>query len=70
LANVGTILLKIKLVELVWDMNINMSVPTVAIKRLWEQVDDPFDYDLLRTMRGMRYVFKPRLETSIEKEKT
>jgi DNA-binding response OmpR family regulator len=68
----GTILLKIKLVELVWDMNINsnMSVPTVAIKRLWEEIDDPFDYDLLRTMRGMRYVFKPRLETSIEKEKT
>jgi hypothetical protein len=52
------------------NINSNMSVSTVATKRLWEEIDDPFDYDLLRTMRGMRYVFKPRLETSIEKEKT
>jgi len=58
----GEILSKTAIAELVWDMNFdsNTNVVEVAIKRLRDKVDAPFNTKLLHTIRGMGYVMELR----------
>jgi two-component system copper resistance phosphate regulon response regulator CusR len=58
----GEILSKTAIAELVWDMNFdsNTNVVEVAIKRLRNKIDGPFERKLLHTIRGMGYVLEAR----------
>ena len=58
----GQILSKTEIAELVWDMNFdsNTNVVEVAIKRLRNKIDGPFERKLLHTIRGMGYVLEAR----------
>lgn len=58
----GQILSKTEIAELVWDMHFdsNTNVVEVAIKRLRQKIDDPFERQLLHTVRGMGYVLESR----------
>ncbi|ANQ25144.1 DNA-binding response regulator [Vibrio natriegens] len=58
----GEILSKMMIAEQVWDMNFDSdaNVVEVAIKRLRDKVDKPFDTKLLHTVRGMGYVLEIR----------
>jgi two-component system copper resistance phosphate regulon response regulator CusR len=60
----GQILSKTEIAELVWDMNFdsNTNVVEVAIKRLRQKIDEPFEHKLLHTIRGMGYVLESRPE--------
>jgi two-component system, OmpR family, copper resistance phosphate regulon response regulator CusR len=46
----------------VWDMNFDSdtNVIEVAIRRLRKKVDDPFEFKLIHTLRGMGYVMESR----------
>ncbi len=59
----GKILSKTELAELVWDMNFdsNTNVVEVAVKRLRDKIDGPYDNKLLHTIRGMGYVLESRI---------
>jgi two-component system copper resistance phosphate regulon response regulator CusR len=59
----GQILSKATIAEAVWDINFESrtNVVEVAIKRLRAKIDDPFDHNLLHTVRGMGYVLEERL---------
>jgi two-component system copper resistance phosphate regulon response regulator CusR len=58
----GEILSKTAIAELVWDINFdtNTNVVEVAVKRLRDKLDGPFETKLLHTIRGMGYVLEVR----------
>lgn len=60
----GEILSKTAIAELVWDINFdtNTNVVEVAVKRLRDKLDGPFEQKLLHTIRGMGYVLEVREE--------
>lgn len=58
----GEVLSRTLIAESVWDINFDSdtNVVDVAIRRLRQKVDDPFDKKLIHTVRGMGYVFEER----------
>ncbi|MBI1180239.1 MAG: response regulator [Alphaproteobacteria bacterium] len=60
----GEILSKTSIAEMVWDITFdtNTNVVEVAIKRLRDKLDGPFERKLLHTIRGMGYVLEARDE--------
>ncbi len=56
----GEVLSRTVIAEQVWDMNFDSdtNVVDVAIRRLRNKVDDPFEVKLIRTVRGVGYVFE------------
>jgi two-component system copper resistance phosphate regulon response regulator CusR len=54
----GEVLSRTLISELVWEMHFDSdtNVVDVAIRRLRAKVDDPHDYKLIRTVRGVGYV--------------
>jgi len=60
--HVGEVLSRTVIAEQVWDMNFNSdtNVVDVAIRRLRNKVDDPFQEKLIHTIRGVGYVFEQR----------
>lgn len=58
----GEVLSRTFLAERVWDINFDSdtNVVDVAIRRLRQKVDDPFDIKLIHTLRGVGYVFEER----------
>lgn len=60
--HIGDVLSRTLIAERVWDINFNSdtNVVDVAIRRLRQKVDDPFDKKLIHTIRGVGYVFEER----------
>ncbi|WP_251878749.1 heavy metal response regulator transcription factor [Achromobacter sp. Marseille-Q4954] len=58
----GQVLSRTTLAEQVWDMNFDSdtNVIDVAVRRLRSKLDDPYDTNLLHTVRGMGYVLESR----------
>ncbi len=58
----GEVLSRTVISEQVWDINFdsNTNVVDVAIRRLRNKVDDPFQAKLIHTVRGVGYVFELR----------
>lgn len=58
----GEVLSRTMIAECVWDIHFDSdtNVVDVAIKRLRQKVDDPFDNKLIHTVRGMGYVLEQR----------
>ena len=58
----GEVLSRTQIAEQVWDMNFDSetNVVEVAIRRLRNKLDQPFDRPLLHTIRGMGYVLEDR----------
>lgn len=58
----GEVLSRTLIAELVWDINFDSdtNVVDVAIRRLRQKVDDPFEKKLIHTVRGMGYVLEER----------
>lgn len=58
----GEVLSRTLIAERVWDINFNSdtNVVDVAIRRLRQKVDDPFEKKLIHTIRGVGYVFEER----------
>lgn len=58
----GEVLSRTLLAECVWDINFDSdtNVVDVAIRRLRQKVDDPFEKKLIHTVRGMGYVLEER----------
>lgn len=58
----GEVLSRTVIAEQVWDMNFNSdtNVVDVAIRRLRNKVDDPFESKLIHTIRGVGYAFEQR----------
>lgn len=58
----GEVLSRTVIAEQVWDMNFNSdtNVVDVAIRRLRNKVDDPFENKLIHTIRGVGYAFEQR----------
>jgi len=58
----GEVLSRTLIAEFVWDINFDSdtNVIDVAIRRLRQKVDDPFDKKLIHTVRGMGYVLEER----------
>ena len=56
----GEVLSRTEIAEQVWDMNFdsNTNVVEVAIRRLRSKLDEPFEVNLLHTVRGMGYVME------------
>jgi two-component system copper resistance phosphate regulon response regulator CusR len=56
----GEVLSRTVIAERVWDMNFDSdtNVVDVAVRRLRQKVDDPFDRKLIHTVRGAGYVLK------------
>ena len=56
----GEVLSRTIIAEQVWDMNFDSdtNVVDVAIRRLRQKVDDPFEQKLIHTVRGAGYVLK------------
>lgn len=55
----GEVLSRTVIAEEVWDVNFDSdtNVVEVAIRRLRKKMDDPFPLKLIRTVRGVGYVF-------------
>lgn len=60
--HMGEVLSRTLIAELVWDINFDSdtNVVDVAIRRLRQKMDDPFENKLIHTVRGMGYVFEER----------
>jgi two-component system, OmpR family, copper resistance phosphate regulon response regulator CusR len=60
--NSGEILSRTLIAEQVWDMSFDSdtNVVDVAVRRLRRKIDDPFDCELIHTVRGMGYVLEER----------
>jgi two-component system copper resistance phosphate regulon response regulator CusR len=60
----GEVLSRTEIAEQVWDMNFDSetNVVEVAIRRLRNKLDLPFERALLHTVRGMGYVLEDRPE--------
>lgn len=58
----GEVLSRTVLAEKVWDIHFasDTNAVDVAVKRLREKLDDPYDKKLLHTIRGMGYVLEAR----------
>ncbi len=58
----GEVLSRTVISEQVWDINFDSdtNVVDVAIRRLRNKVDDPFQHKLIHTVRGVGYVFELR----------
>lgn len=58
----GRIFSRTILAEQVWDMNFDSdtNVVDVAVRRLRSKIDDPFQMQLIHTVRGMGYVLEKR----------
>ena len=58
----GEVLSRSVIAERVWDINFesNTNVIDVAIRRLREKVDDPFEQKLIHTARGIGYILELR----------
>lgn len=58
----GEVLSRTLIAESVWDINFDSdtNVVDVAIRRLRQKVDDPFENKLIHTVRGMGYVLEER----------
>lgn len=58
----GEVLSRTLIAEQVWDINFDShtNVVDVHIRRLRLKVDDPFDYPLIHTVRGVGYVLEVR----------
>ncbi len=58
----GEVLSRTLIAESVWDINFDSdtNVVDVAIRRLRQKVDDPFEKKLIHTVRGMGYVLEER----------
>ncbi len=58
----GEILSRTMIAELVWDIHFDSdtNVVDVAIRRLRQKVDDPYEKKLIHTARGMGYVLEER----------
>lgn len=58
----GEVLSRTLIAESVWDINFDCdtNVVDVAIRRLRQKVDDPFETKLIHTVRGMGYVLEQR----------
>ena len=56
----GQVLSRTSIASLVWDMNFDSdtNVIDVAVKRLRQKVDKPYDQALIHTIRGMGYKFE------------
>ncbi len=58
----GDVLSRTVIAEQVWDMNFDCdtNVVDVAIRRLRNKIDDPFEDKLIHTIRGVGYAFEQR----------
>lgn len=58
----GEVLSRTVIAEHVWDMNFDSdtNVVEVAVRRLRQKLDEPFEHKLLHTVRGMGYVLEDR----------
>lgn len=58
----GEVFSRTVIAEQVWDMNFDSdtNVVDVAIRRLRNKVDDPFEKKLIHTIRGIGYAFEQR----------
>jgi len=58
----GEVLSRTVLAEQVWDMNFDSdtNVVDVAVRRLRSKIDEPFEKQLIHTVRGMGYVLEER----------
>lgn len=58
----GEVLSRTLIAEQVWDINFDSdtNVVDVAIRRLRQKVDEPFEKELIHTVRGMGYVLEER----------
>ncbi|CAN7766039.1 heavy metal response regulator transcription factor [Pseudorhodoferax sp. LjRoot39] len=58
----GAVLSRTELAEQIWGMNFNgeTNVVEVAVLRLRGKLDNPFEHQLLHTVRGMGYVLELR----------
>lgn len=58
----GEVLSRTVIAEKVWDIHFDSDTNAVdvAVKRLRQKIDDPFDKKLIHTMRGMGYVLEER----------
>lgn len=58
----GEVLSRTYISESVWDINFDSdtNVVDVAIRRLRQKLDDPFDKKLIHTVRGMGYILEER----------
>lgn len=58
----GEVLSRTLIAENVWDIHFDSdtNVVDVAIRRLRQKVDDPFDRKLIHTVRGMGYLLEER----------
>jgi len=58
----GEVLSRTEIAEQVWDMNFdsNTNVVEVAIRRLRSKLDEPYEVNLLHTVRGMGYLMELR----------
>lgn len=56
----GEVLSRTLIAEAVWDMNFDSdtNVVDVSVRRLRSKVDDPFQFKLIRTVRGAGYVLE------------
>jgi two-component system copper resistance phosphate regulon response regulator CusR len=60
--NKGEVLPRALISERVWDINFDTdtNIIDVAIRRLRQKVDDPFEIKLIHTVRGIGYVLEQR----------
>lgn len=58
----GEVLSRTLIAEQVWDMNFdsNTNVVDVAVRRVRQKVDDPFELKLIHTVRSVGYVLEER----------
>jgi two-component system copper resistance phosphate regulon response regulator CusR len=58
----GEVLSRTFIAENVWDINFDSdtNVVDVAVRRLRQKMDDPFDKKLIHTIRGMGYILEER----------
>ncbi len=58
----GEVFSRTVIAEQVWDMNFDSdtNVVDVAIRRLRNKVDDPFEHKLIHTIRGVGYAFEQK----------
>lgn len=62
LQHTGEVLSRTLISSMVWDINFDSDTNAVdvAIRRLRQKIDDPFDKKLIHTIRGLGYVLEER----------
>ena len=58
----GRVMSRTLIAEYVWDINFDSDTNAVdvAIRRLRQKIDDPFEKKLIHTIRGVGYVVEER----------